>query len=101
MRQGIGNDACKAAALKIGGQSYYGLATLLASEIRRIGPQLEDAPAEYPGHAHICYDFVLTKNVPATPEQQKCFEELAKRAKLHVETDPTSPNWLGQDLAIT
>ena len=99
MRQRIGNDACKAAAIKVCGNNYFGLATLLAGRIREIGPQLEDAPDEYEGHAHICYDFVLKRNVPATPEQQKFFADLAKHADLHVDGAPGSPGWTGKDLA--
>jgi hypothetical protein len=98
MRQGIGNDNCKAAAVKICGDDYYGLATLSAGRIRDIGPQLEDAPDEYEGHAHICYDFALTKGVPATPEQNKCFAELAKHANFEVDPAPQSPGWSGSDL---
>lgn len=99
MRQLIGDDKCKERAVEICGKSYLGLATLLAARIREIGPMLEDAREEFEGHAHICYDFVMIKDVPATPEQLAIFTELAKHAELHSDPAPDLPGWSGKDLS--
>jgi hypothetical protein len=100
----MGVDFCKAEAKKIAAdgddnKEYKGLAVVIADQIRSIGAEVYDAPADYCGHAEISYGIKVEPHEPPDSKDSKRLTEMTqhlfKLAVYHQDPDPTELSWTG------
>lgn len=80
-----------------GANTYCGLGVIVASRCLDAGTELEDAPDEYSGHAHIIFPFSVSYQEPQEGENFRLQAEISHRLKAASEyvpdPDPASPQW--------
>lgn len=78
------------------GNEYYGLAVLLAKEIREIGSSVVFTPSEesHPYHADIQFGYVLKPSETPPPHIKYMMEELATTSRKYKDSQPDNPLWV-------
>lgn len=80
-----------------GKNTYCGLGVFKAQACLDAGIELEDAPEDYAGHAHIVFPFAAAPEEPLQGEEFKILTEmankLARSATFVPDPAPESPHW--------
>jgi hypothetical protein len=100
----MGNDFCKDKSKEIHGEKYIGLSVLSAGEVRSFDINVDDAPDDFEGHAHIDHiNPPLPNHEALAPEVNAVLNErckaMAKAARFHVDPAPEAGGWKGPVLA--
>ncbi|MGY8811454.1 MAG: hypothetical protein ACKVK5_10510 [Pseudomonadales bacterium] len=82
---------------------YSGLGAILAMDIRKAGSELEDAPEDFDGHAHIDHGIVMPIDGEPLPAELNLLfttrlRDLASRTQAYLDPDPGNDTWQGEDL---
>ena len=101
---------CKGASKKIEQpqhrRSYFGLAAILAKEIRDTksdviySPILKLKKENNPYHSDIKIGYIPEKGKQLPSEFQEKVNKIAETARLFVDPDPNSANWTGEKILL-
>ncbi len=115
IRQLMGTDFCKKKAQELAANigpgmnppnTYWGLLTLKAAEIRQAGAEVTDSREEYLGHADLdhCLPAVTQDDPVATAAQQKALHDridaLLAVSKTQQDPSPLTEGWSAEPLEI-
>lgn len=102
----VGSNFCKERGKELSDPSadkvYSGLAAILALSIRSAGAEVEDAPQDFPGHAHIDHQIEVEPYRPLAPHVLEVLRDRCKAlksiARYYSDPDPDAQGWTGPDL---